>query len=176
MHDIIFGAGICGCDGKAGMTGLLHTILTRVTLAGIASAVALRLSGDGPAKEAVRISSGLLMMLALLQPLSGLKLSEIYGSIGKIDVPVSELEEENMQTAMSTVAASIAGTLEKSAAEKGIDCDVVVTMENDANGILQIGRVTVYYRKSDADKLGILKGLLLDECGVEPERQELIER
>ncbi len=158
------------------MTGLLHTILTRVTLAGIASAVALRFSGDGPAKEAVRIASGLLMMLALLQPLSGLKLSEIYGSLGKMDIPVSELEEENMQTAMSTVAASIAGTLEKRAADNGIDCDVVVTMENDTNGLLQIGQVTVYYKKSDADKLGMLRGLLQDECGVGPERQELIER
>ncbi len=158
------------------MTGLLHTIIIRVALAGIASAVALKLSGDGPAKEAVRISTGLLMMLALLQPLSQLRLSEVYESFRAGNLETSELEEENMQTVMSTVAASIADTLEARAAENGIKCDVVVSMENDANGLLQIGHVTVYYRKSDADKLDILKMLLLNECGVNPERQELIER
>ena len=56
------------------MTELLQTILLRVTLAGIASAVALRLVGNGALREIVKMAAGLLLMLALLQPLSGLHL------------------------------------------------------------------------------------------------------
>ena len=52
------------------MTELLQTILLRVTLAGAASAVALRLVGNGALREIIKMAAGLLLMLALLQPLS----------------------------------------------------------------------------------------------------------
>ncbi len=157
------------------MTELLHTILLRVTLAGIASAAALKLSGEGAMKEAVKLSAGLLMLLALLQPLAGIKggFPEMLEAGG---VPVTELEEENMQTVMSTVAASIAESVESRALREGIKCDVVVTMGKDSNGLLQISHVTVYYREQDSGRIEIIKNLLLEECGVEEGRQELIER
>ena len=58
------------------MNELLHTILLRVTLAGAASAAALRLSGEGAMREVVRLAAGLLMLTALLQPLGSLRLPE----------------------------------------------------------------------------------------------------
>ncbi len=158
------------------MTSLLQTILIRVTIAGIASAVALRLSGEGAMRETVRLSAGLLMLLALLQPLSQLRVTGILDQWKQENVPVNELEENNMQTVMSTVAANIANTLEERASEIGIDCDVRVTMANDDKGILQISGVSVYYRESDAGRLDELRTLLSDECGVDEERQELIQR
>ncbi len=54
------------------MTELLQTILLRVTIAGAVSAMALKLAGGGALKEVVRTAAGLLMLLALLQPLAGL--------------------------------------------------------------------------------------------------------
>ena len=62
------------------MTELLQTILLRVTIAGAASAVALKLAGGGALKEVVRTAAGLLMLLALLQPLADCMLSELAGS------------------------------------------------------------------------------------------------
>ena len=53
------------------MTELLQTILLRVTIAGAVSAMALKLAGGGALKEVVRTAAGLLMLLALLQPLAG---------------------------------------------------------------------------------------------------------
>ena len=53
------------------MTELFSTILLRVTLAGAASAVALRIAGGGTMREVVKLAAGLLMLLALLQPLQG---------------------------------------------------------------------------------------------------------
>ena len=55
------------------MTELFQTILMRVTLAGVASAVALRMVGGGALREIIKAAAGLLMLLALLQPLSGLR-------------------------------------------------------------------------------------------------------
>ena len=54
------------------MNELLHTILLRVTLAGAASAAALRMAGSGAMRETVRLAAGLLMLAALLQPLGSL--------------------------------------------------------------------------------------------------------
>ncbi len=158
------------------MTGLLHTILMRVTLAGIASAVALRLAGSGAMREVVKLAAGLLMLLALLQPVSQLKGAGIKGLWEYDGVSVSELEEQNMQTVMSTVAASIADSAEQRAADEGIECEVIVTMGNDADGLLQIDHVTVYYHERDEGRLDELRALLLRECGVDEERQELIAR
>ena len=47
------------------MNELLHTILLRVTLAGAASAAALRMAGSGAMRETVRLAAGLLMLAAL---------------------------------------------------------------------------------------------------------------
>ena len=57
------------------MSELFHTILLRVTLAGVASAVALRVVEGGALREIVKLAAGLLMLLALLQPLAGLRLT-----------------------------------------------------------------------------------------------------
>ena len=158
------------------MTELLQTILLRVTIAGAASAAALRLAGGGALREVVRLAAGLLLLLALLQPLAGRNLLSRpwRGSLAGVDIDA--MQEENMQTTMSTVAASIARAVQQRADEAGIRCTVTVEMANDAEGLLQIDRVTVYYDSADTARLPELRGLLTKECGVPSERQELIAR
>ena len=63
------------------MNELLHTILLRVTLAGAASAAALRMAGSGAMRETVRLAAGLLMLAALLQPLGSLRSVKIISKI-----------------------------------------------------------------------------------------------
>lgn len=157
------------------MSELFHTILLRVTLAGIASAVALRVVGEGALREIVKLAAGLLMLLALLQPLAGLRLSvgaRLPGGISAEDV--AAIEQQNAQTAMSTIAASIADALEDSAMAAGFACTVHVEMTTDEDGILQVGLVTVRYTSADAKRLDELKALITDGCGVGEDRQEWI--
>lgn len=158
------------------MTELLQTILLRVTVAGAASAAALRLAGSGALREVVRTAAGLLMLLALLQPLAGLHLLswDWQGSVSRSDMDA--MQEHNMQTTMSTVAASIAKAVQQRAEEAGIPCTVKVEMANDTEGLLQVDRVTVYYNSADESRLPELQSLLTEECGVPAERQELIAR
>ena len=142
------------------MTELLQTILLRVTIAGAMSAMALKLAGGGALKEVVRTAAGLLMLLALLQPLAGLHV----------------LSWNWQGSTMSTVAASIAKAVQQRAEEAGIPCTVNVEMANDADGLLQVDKVTVYYDSVDESRLSELQDLLTKECGVPAERQELIAR
>ena len=97
------------------MTELLQTILLRVTIAGAMSAMALKLAGGGALKEVVRTAAGLLMLLALLQPLAGLHVLSWnwQGSVSQSDI--DEMQARNMQTTMSTVAASIAKAVQQRA-------------------------------------------------------------
>ena len=83
------------------MTELLQTILLRVTIAGAMSAMALKLAGGGALKEVVRTAAGLLMLLALLQPLAGLHVLSWnwQGSVSQSDI--DEMQARNMQTTMA---------------------------------------------------------------------------
>lgn len=159
------------------MTELLQTILLRVTIAGAVSAMALKLAGGGALKEVVRTAAGLLMLLALLQPLAGLHmLSWNWQGSSVSQSDIDEMQARNMQTTMSTVAASIAKAVQQRAGEAGIPCTVNVEMANDADGLLQVDKVTVYYDSADESRLSELQSLLTKECGVPAERQELIAR
>ena len=159
------------------MTELLQTILLRVTIAGAVSAMALKLAGGGALKEVVRTAAGLLMLRALLQPLAGLHmLSWNWQGSSVSQSDIDEMQARNMQTTMSTVAASIAKAMQQRAEEAGIPCTVNVEMANDADGLLQVDKVTVYYDSKAANRLSELQSLLTKECGVPAERQELIAR
>ena len=152
------------------MTELFQTILLRVTLAGIAAAAALRIAGGGALREAVRLAAGLLMLLALLQPLAGLRLPAWDG----LGVSVPDADALGQQTAMSTVAGAIADALALRAEEQGLHASFRVTMTIDADGLLQIDRVAIHYGAADADRLRELQTLVAEECGVPADRQELI--
>ncbi len=176
LYDFIPRTRVYGGDGETNMTELLQTILLRVTIAGAVSAMALKLAGGGALKEVVRTAAGLLMLLALLQPLAGLHMLSWnwQGSVSQRDI--DEMQARNMQTTMSTVAASIAKAVQQRAEEAGIPCTVNVEMANDADGLLQVDKVTVYYDSTAANRLSELQSLLTKECGVPAERQELIAR
>ncbi len=158
------------------MTELFRELLLRAAVAGICSAAALRAAGSGALREVVRFAAGLLMLLAVLQPLARFRLPVWQGRDGAQSVSAAQLEEENAQTVMNALGANIAKTLEKRAAGKGLDCEIAVDMGTDEEGLLQIEQVTVRYRAADAGRLDELRALLTEECGVSEDRQELIER
>ena len=80
--------------------------------------------------------------------------------------------------AMSAMALKLAGggVLKEVVRKAGIPCTVNVEMANDADGRLQVDKVTVSYDSTSANRLSELQSLLTKECGVPAERQELIAR
>lgn len=158
------------------MTELFQTILLRVTLAGLASALALAVTAESALREVVRVAAGLLMVLALVQPLTQVRLplpKELFSTNAQA---VREIETQNFETAMGSVGATIARVIEEHAAEEGIDCEVFVVMTTDEKGVLQTDSVRVEYRASDVDRLEELRTILTEDCGVPAERQELVQK
>ena len=158
------------------MTELFQAILMRVTLAGIASAAALSVAKEGALRETVRLAAGLLMVLALVQPLAQLRLGSFGDLMKGSGVNVSDIEMQNAQTTMGSVGATIASVVEDHAAEQGISCSVTITMKTDENGVLQTDKATVYYRASDEPRLDELRTILENDCGISADRQEMIRR
>lgn len=159
------------------MTELMQTILLRVTIAGAVSAMALKLAGRRGLKRgcadsrrsahAAGAPAAAGRTACAVVELAGERLAELT---------IDEMQARNMQTTMSTVAASIAKAVQQRAEEAGIPCTVNVEMANDADGLLQVDKVTVYYDSTAANRLSELQSLLTKECGVPAERQELIAR
>lgn len=155
------------------MSELFRTILLRVTISGLVAAAALSVVRDGAMREIVRLAAGLLMLLALLQPLGGgLRRAAVEQTVPDR----AQIERQNTQTAMSAIGSSIANSLAKRAAALGLSCTFSVEMETDADGILQIARVTVYAGEDDRARLPEVQQMIADECGVPTDRQEVIER
>ena len=61
----------------------------------------------------MRTAAGLLMLLALLQPLAGLHLLSWNWQSSVSQSDLDEMQARNMQTTMSTVAASIAKAVQQ---------------------------------------------------------------
>lgn len=158
------------------MTEMIRMLLVRLTIAGMISAVALNLAKEQAMREVVKLATGLLMILTLLQSVQQINFANIFHSSEKTFVSVSEIEEENMQTAINSIENSIARSLKTRAEQNGIKCSIIVEMQTDSEGILQIGKVCVYYNAAEKDKMNQLSKIITEECGVPLERQELIQK
>lgn len=158
------------------MTEIIRVLMMRLTVAGIISAVALSLAKEQAMREVVKLAAGLLMILTLLQSVQQIDMKQIFSASPTEMVTVAEIEEENMQTTIHALENSIASSLKHRAEQNDIKCSIVVEMEKDGEGVLQIGRVCVYYNASDQGKMDALSKLITEECGVPAERQELIQK
>ena len=98
------------------MNELLHTILLRVTLAGAASAAALRMAGAARCARQC-VSRPVCSCSRLFYSRSAVCALPSWSVSAAPDTQA--IRETNMQTAMSAVASSIAKALESRAAAEG---------------------------------------------------------
>lgn len=110
------------------MTELMQTILLRVTIAGAVSAMALKLAGRRGLKRGCADSRRSAHAAGAPAAAAGLHVLSWnwQGSVSQSDI--DEMQARNMQTTMSTVAASIAKAVQQRAEEAGIPCTVNVEM------------------------------------------------
>lgn len=155
------------------MMELFHNILVRVTLAGMAGSVAVTLTKDSALREIVRFAAGLLMILALLQPLAQLRLPTLSGIFGKNQTQM-QVQTQNEQTARAAFEKSVEDAITRRAAEQGIACTVAVSLQADQSGGYAVERVSVRYHDLDEEQLAALQSMLETACGIPKDRQEMI--
>lgn len=157
------------------MNELLGQLVVRVLLAGLVGAAALRLAGKGALQQSLQLMCGLLLVLAVVQPLWKAGGQTWQSITTPLAVDVMGMQQQNEQIAMYSVGSSIADALQKHAEHLGFSCTVRVAMGVDAQGVLQIDTVKVYHSMSDPTLQEVLRTTVANECGIERARVELID-
>lgn len=160
------------------MSGWIRELVVGVSAAAILGSVALTLVQTGALREIVRLAAGLTMLLALLTPLSTLRLPSGSGwlrqQISATQNSTEPAQAQHQALAMSSMARAAAGYIEQQAQALGVDCTAVVTLGQDARGTLTLDAVTVTCR-AGAQSLEAVRQMIENECGIPQERQIYVE-
>lgn len=161
------------------MIELVRQMIVSVTAAAIFSTVMLMIVQKSALHEVIRLATGMLMIMALLLPLSRLSLPTFDGALEKVQSQtgqqVEEAQQKNQEIASSSIGGAVSKYIEEKASEMGIRCTVRTTLKEDDAGTLEISRIQVSSSGMTSAQRSQISELIEQECGVPPERQELVE-
>lgn len=161
------------------MIELVRQMIISVTAAAVFSTVMLMIVQKSALHEVIRLATGMLMILALLLPLSRLSFPSFNGMFSReklrTEQQVKQAQQKNQNIARSSFGGAVSNYIEKKAADLGIHCSVKTTLTQDEAGTLEIAGIHVQSDKLTATQRSQLSALIEQECGVPPEKQELVE-
>lgn len=127
---------------------LVRNWLIGVTAAAMVAALADSLAPDGAVKKIGKLTGGLLLMVAILQPLIGLDYASLSGVLTEYRLEAegysTALETENARLLKSIIEERTAAYIQDKAAALGADCTAQVTCQEDGDGNLYPASVIVY--------------------------------
>ena len=130
------------------MMELIRNWLIGVTAAALVVALADSLAPDGAVKKIGKLTGGLLLVVAILQPLVGLDYASLSGILTEYRLEAegysTALETENVRLLKTIIEEQTAAYIQDKAAELGADCTVEVTCQEDGDGNLYPASVIVY--------------------------------
>ncbi len=155
---------------------LLRTWVLGVTAASLVIAVAEAIMPRGTVKKVGKLTGGLILVLVLLQPLSGLDYQDLYDQV--MSLPAASLTrqtlEEQTNRALETgIEEELAAYIAEKGAELGIPCTVRVNCVPDEEGVPIPMGVEVTGPVTQAQKEA-LQALIAQDLGVGPEGQQYI--
>ena len=127
---------------------LVRNWLIGVTAAAMVVALADSLAPDGAVKKIGKLTGGLLLIVAILQPLVGLDFASMSGILTEYRLEAegysTALETENVRLVKTIIEEQIAAYIQDKAVELGADCTAEVTCRENDNGNLYPASVVVY--------------------------------
>ncbi|WP_087066016.1 stage III sporulation protein AF [Intestinibacillus massiliensis] len=161
------------------MIEMVRQMIVSVTAAAVFSTVMLLIVQKSALHEVIRLATGMLMILALLLPLSRLTLPSFSRAFAaeraQAERQTEEAKQKNEQIAYSSIGGAVSQYIEKQAGELGIKCTVRTEMEQGTDGTWVIGRVRIRGKGLTGVQRQQLAALVEKECGVPPARQDLVE-
>ena len=158
------------------MMGILKAMLCSVVAAALLGGAAMTLIHAGAMKEIVRLAAGMMMILALLRPMSGLRLTLPAAWFQGSTEPVrQQVEQSRTQWEIwmaESSAREVGAYLERKAKKEGVDCRIELRASMQKDGAVSLDSATVYASSEERTKL---TRLLEDECGIPKERQTYVE-
>ncbi len=152
------------------MIAAVREWLVSVICAAVAVAVAENAAPAGSMKKLVSMTGGLILLVLLVQPLSGLEpelfLPEYGAYAREIQQRQEELEAENTQALQTIIEREIAAYISDKAAELGVECRVTVRCRTDEAGVPQPYSVTM-----DGPVSEELRSWIEGELNIPKERQ-----
>ena len=130
------------------MMELVRNWLIGVTAAAMVVALAESLAPEGAVKKIGKLTGGLLLMVAILQPLIGLDYASLSGILTEYRLEAegysTALETENVRLMKTIIEEQTAAYIQDKAAELGADCTAEVTCRENDDGNLYPASVVVY--------------------------------
>lgn len=159
------------------MIETVRQMIVSVTAAAIFSTVMLLLVQKSALHEVIRLATGMLMILALLLPLTRLSLPSFRLDFhsGATARQVAQAQKQNEEITRSSIGGAISRYLEEQANALGIACTVRAEMTQDEQGTLVIDRVRVHCGKLTGAQRAQLADLIEEACGIPPAGQEVTE-
>jgi stage III sporulation protein AF len=153
---------------------LIRTWLMGVTAAALVAALADSLAPEGAAKKIGKLAGGLLMVVAILQPLVKLDDSALAAALAELRLEnagySTALETENERLMKRIIEEQTGAYIQDKAAQLGFDCTAQVTCQENEEGALYPASVTVYGELSQA-QTDALTRLIQGDLAIPAEEQ-----
>lgn len=157
------------------MIEVFRQMLLGVSAAAICGGVAMLLAGGGALREIIRLAAGLAVLLAVLEPLSGLRLPDVAGAVrraaGQAQAQTDEIAAENREVLSSSAMDVTCRYIKRRAAEMGVECRADLDLATDENGILIVTGAHMTCGPANAETMEALKTMVAEECGIPREMQ-----
>lgn len=144
-------------------------MILSVTAAAIFSAVMLQFTQKSALQEIVKLAAGMVMILALLTPLSRLRLPSLTAWFSQarqsVDAQTARAQAQNEQIAQSSMADAVSRYIREQAETLGAVCRVQTTLETAEDETLQIASVTVKGTLTEEQQRA-LTDCIAQDCGV----------
>lgn len=145
--------------------------LLSVTAAATILAAAQALMPEGAVKRAARLTAGLIMILALVQPLVRMDYGDLYELVTALPTAsAEELGDRAADPLRTVIEAELAAYVEGKAAELGCPCTVQVSCAVDGSGVPVPAQVRLRGSFPDGER-EILAAWLDRELGLPREAQ-----
>lgn len=130
------------------MMELIRNWLIGITAAALVVALADSMAPDGAVKKIGKLTGGLLLAFAILQPLVGLDFASLSGILADYRLEAegysNTLETENERLIKTIIEEQTGAYIQDKAAALGVDCTAEVTCQADDDGSLYPASVVVY--------------------------------
>ncbi len=151
------------------MIEILRQMVLGVTAAAIFSAVMMQFSHKSAISEIIRLGTGMVLILALLTPLTHLSLPSFSGWLaqahGTVERQTEQAQMRNTEIAHSSIANAVGGYLTEQARKEGITCSVRAAMAVGGDGTAELSDIEVR-GKLTAPERTTVADIVTKNCGI----------
>lgn len=157
---------------------LIRSWILMLTAAALVVAAAQALMPEGSVKRVGKLTGGLILALALIQPLTRLDYNALWAQV--ISLPAGAIQQEILQEEATAplqegIEETLSAYVEEQGKTLGISCQVQVTCTTGEDGVPIPQHVTVFGALNEVQR-DALSDFLSQQLGLETDRQTYLDQ